>query len=64
MEQASGSFMTGTRAFFAHFCGPLLLFGSSSTKAIITFQVNAGVSYLLDFVEDIYNGPLCPCFNP
>ena len=68
----NSSFMTGMRAFSAH----LLLtssflwpstedFGSSSTT--IAFQVNASVSYLLDYsVEDIYDddGPLCPCFNP
>ena len=29
------------------------------------YQVSTGVSYCLDYVEDIYNndGPLCPCFN-
>ena len=35
-----------------------LLFGYS--------QLNTGVSYFVDYVEDIYDdgGPLCPCFNP
>ena len=29
------------------------------------FQVNTGVSYLLDYVADVYDdgGLLCPCFN-
>ena len=72
MEQASRSLMTGIiRAFSAssasHFAVtisvvalycPLLLFSSWST---IAFQVNTGVSYLLDYVEDCYDGgPLCP----
>ena len=82
MEQASGSTMTGIRAFSAHLpltslllfyycCGPLLLFGSPSTiyyilwlysiAIAIAFQVNTGVSYFLDYVQDIYDGgPLCP----
>ena len=41
----------------------LLLFGSWSINTIaIVFQVNTGVSYFLDYVEDIYDdgGPLCP----
>ena len=50
-------------------CGPLLLFDSWSTiysiiiaiAMAIAFQVNTGVSYLLDYGEDIYDGgPLCP----
>ena len=32
---------------------------------LIYFQVNTGVSYLLDYVEDTCDGgPLCSCFNP
>ena len=33
---------------------------------LISFQVSTGVSsYLLDYVEDIYDDgcPLCPCFD-
>ena len=46
------------------FCGPLLLFGSWSIIAIaLVFQVDTGVPYFLDYVEDtdFYDGgPLCP----
>ena len=47
------------------FCGPLLLFGSWSAIIAIALQVNAGVSYLLDNVEDIYDdgGPLFSLFQ-
>ena len=58
MEQASRSFMTGIRAFSA---------SSAWSSIALAFQVNTVVSYLLDYVEDIYDddgGPLCPCFNP
>ena len=44
------------------FCSdPLLPFGSSSTIIVIAFQVNTGVSYFLDYVENVYDdgGPLC-----
>ena len=67
MEQASGSIMTVymrslPTCLSLLCCGPLLLFGSWSTTIIaIAFQVNTGVSYFLDYVEDIYDdGPLCP----
>ena len=65
MEQASGSIMTGLRAFSVH--PPLTSFVWPSTvlRFFVYFQVNTGLSYLLDYVEDIYDdGPLCPYFNP
>ena len=64
--------MAGIRASSAHLSltSLIILYGmtvvalyySSST---IVFQVNTGVSYCLDYIEDIYDcDPLCPCFNP
>ena len=53
MEQASGSFMTGIRAFSAHLPPISLLLLRPSTaisSSTIAFQVNTGVSYLLDYV--------------
>ena len=53
MEQASGSFMTGIRAFSAHL--PLVSFVAlycSSRLRLQYLQVNNGV--FLDCVEDIY----------
>ena len=61
MEQASGSIMTAVYVRSLPIClsllccGHLLLFGSWSTLLAIAFQVNAGVSYFLDYVEDIYD---------
>ena len=47
MEQASSSIMTGIRALSAHL-------------PLVYFQVNTGVSYFLNYVEDVYDGgPLC-----
>ena len=66
MEQASGSFMTGIRAFAVHLPLTSLLWPSAALRFFVYFQVNTGVSYLLDYVEDTYDdgGPLCPRFNP
>ena len=66
MEQASGSFMTGICAFSVHLPLTCLLWPSTALRFYIYFQVNTGVSYLLDYVEDICDngGFLCPCFNP
>ena len=66
MEQASGSIMTGIRASSAHL--PLtLLWSSPALRFFVYFQVNTGVPYFLDYVEDrckidIYDdGPCKPC---
>ena len=65
MEQASGSFMTGIRAFSANLPLTSLLWPCTALRFFVYFQVNTAVSYLLGYVEDIYDdGPLCPCFNP
>ena len=39
-----------------------LLWLSTAFRLLVHFQVNTGVSYLLDYVQDIYDdgGPLCP----
>ena len=59
MEQASGSIMTDTVCVC---CGPLLLF----LWLFDLFQENTGVSYCLDYVENIYDdgGLLRSFFNP
>ena len=38
---------------------------TAALRFFVYLQVNTGVSYLLDYVEDIYDdgGPRCPCFN-
>ena len=57
--------MKGIRAFPVHLPLISLLWPSTTLRFFVYFQVNTGVSYLLDYVEDIYDGgPLCPCFNP
>ena len=62
MEQASGGFMTGTDgAFFVHL--PLLWPSTALLRPFFYFQVNAGVSCLLDYYveNDVYDddgGPL------
>ena len=62
MEQASGSYMTGIRAFSAHL--PLtLLCPSTALRFFVYFQVNTGVPYFLYYhVEDTYDdgGSFCP----
>ena len=61
MEQASGSIMTGIRAFSAHLPLTTLLWPFVAFRLFVYFQVNAGISYFLDYVEDVYDdGPLCP----
>ena len=62
MKQASGSIMTGIRAFSAHLPLTSLLWSSTSSQLFVYFQMNTGVSYFLDYVEDIYDddGPLRP----
>ena len=70
MENASGRIMTGIRAFSACLPLTSLLLSWPSTAfrllvyqyyilytiaIAIAFQVNTGVSYLLDYVEDIYD---------
>ena len=65
MEQASGDFMTDIRAFAVHLPFISLLWPSAALRFFVYFHVNIGVSYLLDYVEDIYDGgPFYPCFNP
>ena len=66
MEQASGSFMIGIRAFSASSASrfSFILWPSTALRFFVNFQVNAGVSYLV-MSQDIYDdgGPLCSCFN-
>ena len=54
MEQASGSFMTGMRAFSARLPLIPLLWPFTACRFFVYFQVNNGVVYLLYYVEDIY----------
>ena len=60
MEQARGSIMTGIRAFSAHLPLTSILYYYYYSISIVAlycfiyFQVNTGVSYFLDYVEDIY----------
>ena len=54
MKQASGSFMIGIRAFSAHLPLTSLLWPSTALRFFVYFQVNTGVPYFLDYVEDIY----------
>ena len=53
--QASGSFMTGMRAFSAHLLPLISLLWPSTAvlRFFVYFLVNTRVSYLLDDVEDI-----------
>ena len=65
MEQASGSIMTDIRAFSVHLPLTSFVWPSTALRFFVYFQVNPGVLYLLDYVEDIHDdGPLCPYFNP
>ena len=55
------AFMTGMRAFSAHLPLISLLWSSTALRFFVYFHVNTRVSYLLYYVEDIYDGgPLCP----
>ena len=65
MEQASGSILTGIRAFSVHVPLTSFVWPSTTLRFFVYFQVNTGVLYLLDCVEDIYDdGHLYPYFNP
>ena len=45
----------------AHLPLTSLLWLFTDFRLFVYFEVNAGVSYFLDYVEDIYDdGPLCP----
>ena len=49
MEQASGSIMAGISVFSVR------LSLTQLWPSTIAFQVNTGVSYCLDYVQDIYD---------
>ena len=69
MEQANRSFMTQVYVRSPPLLHIIYLLWPSTmlsvSWSIIAFQVSSGVSYLLDYVKDIYDGGhLCPCFKP
>ena len=62
MKQASGSFMTGIRAFSAHLLLTSLSWPSTYISSVLCLLSGEyRCSYFPDYVEDIYDGgPLCP----